>query len=106
MCVITQKSGVFAYLRSLNGGGLSLQLSSLRGGDVSHLLAALDLTHLHRNYADGLLLVGHLLGLAYRGGDTGLSQVLRVDGHHHLLPALLGNTEAFQQVVVRRYNVV
>ena len=98
------------------------------GRDIGDLLAPLELTHLHRDHTDGLLgLVGDSLGcrladgvgglsgrLGRRGypvgglcGHPGLGQVLGVDGDHNLLAArTLGNTEAFQQVVVRRYNVV
>ena len=93
--------------------------------DIGDLLTPLELTHLDRDHADGLLgLVGDglscwladgvagLSGGLGRGpvglcGHPGLGQVLGVDGDHHLLATrTLGNTEAFQQVVVRRYNVV
>ena len=93
---------------------------------ISSGIGSCELTHLDRDHADGLLgLVGDSLGcrladgvglsggLGCRGypvglgGHPGLGQVLGVDGDHNLLAArTLGNTEAFQQVVVRRYNVV
>ena len=99
------------------------------GRDIGYTpLTPLELTHLDRHHTDGLLgLVGDSLGCRLADGVGGLSgglgcrgypvgglcghpclgQVLGVDGDHHLLAAgALGNTEAFQQVVVRRYNVV
>ena len=87
--------------------------------DIGDLLTPLELTHLDRDHTDGLLLVGDGLGLAdsvWSGGlggavglsgHPGLGQVLGVDGDHHLLATrTLRNTEAFEQVVIRRYNIV